>query len=120
MTSEKSKLIPQIPVVLIEEVIEYDIKLGIKYHLSVSNVINKIITKGANILYSRYLNCKLPGYLANYYFGALTELVVQEVRAYDPGESVDSMIFNWDEDEQPVRENIMILSINKKLESSYY
>ena len=112
MTSEKSKLILPNPVISIEEVIEENIKTGLQSNLNVLTVVNRIITKGANILYSRYLNSKLPKHLAGYYFGALTELVTQEVRAYDPGESVDSMIFNWGEDEEPVIYSFTIWSVN--------
>jgi len=109
MTSEKSKLMLPNPVLSIEE---ENIMAGLKSHLNVLTVLNRIVTKGANILYSQYLNSKLPKHLADYYFGALTELVTQEVRAYDPGESVDSMIFNWGEDEEPVICYLLIWSVN--------
>lgn len=108
MASSKSKPIIPTPVIAIDE----DIKAGLKSHLNVLTVMNRILTKGANILYSRYLSSKNPKHLADYYFGALTELVTQEVRAYDPGESVDSMIFNWAEDEEPVIGYFTIWSVD--------
>ena len=67
-----------------------------------NETIDRIVDKGTKILYNAYLRTKLPKHNADYQIVGYTEAIAQEVMPYDPGESIDCLISNWMEDEEPV------------------
>lgn len=67
------------------------------------SIMNLIIDKGAEIIYSHYLSKKFPKHNSAFIVDVFEQLAAQEVRAYDPGEPLDSLIVDWAEEEEPVR-----------------
>lgn len=94
---------------LLNEQFHNNVKLDLDAFTSADLVIDKIVTKGSKIIYSHYLNTKLPKNLSDHFYNICTELVAHQVRPYDPGENLDSLLFNWAEDEEPVKLNIISL-----------
>ncbi len=84
------------------ELVPDNIRLDLDSFKCADYIIDKILTKGSKIIYSHYLNTKLPNNLSTYFYNACCELVQHEIRTYDPGENIDSLLFNWEEDEEPV------------------
>lgn len=67
-----------------------------------NETIDRVVDKGTKILYNAYLRTKISKHNSDYMVAALTEAMTQEVMPYDPGESIDCLISNWMEDEEPV------------------
>lgn len=65
-------------------------------------MVDTVIERGSKIIYNHYLHKKLPAYFAKYLGSVYEELQVQEIRSYDPGETVESYLINWMEEEEPV------------------
>lgn len=63
--------------------------------------IDAVIEKGSKIIYNRYLQRKLPKHFAKHVGRIYEELQVQEIRSYDPGETVESYLINWMEEDEP-------------------
>jgi len=82
--------------------IENEVMNDLQAYLSVSDIIDDIVEKGAWSLYLHYLRSKLPKHYSDFFTDIFQELVVQEVRAYDPGESVETLLFYWNEEDEPV------------------
>lgn len=82
--------------------IENEVINELQAYLSVSDIMDDIIEKGGWTLYLHYLRTKLPKHFSNFLTDIFKELVVQEVRAYDPGESVETLLFYWNEEDEPV------------------
>jgi len=66
-------------------------------------IVNAIIDKGSTIIYGRYLHRKLPAHFAKYLGKIYEEVQIQEIRSYDPGETVESYLINWMEEDEPVK-----------------
>lgn len=66
-------------------------------------MMNLIIDKGTESIYNHYLSKKVPQHNSAFVINIFEELAAQEVRAYDPGEPLDSLIVDWVEEEEPVR-----------------
>jgi len=99
---------------LLKEQFHHNIKADLDAFTGVDFVIDKIMTKGSKILYSHYLDTKLPKNLSDYFYTCCTELITHQVRPYDPGENIDSLLFNWAEDEEPVYLNISLILFQRK------
>ena len=66
------------------------------------DIIDLLLDRGTRILYERYLAKKSSHYNAGFYTKALEGTIIQEVRAYDPGETIDSYLINWVDEDEPV------------------
>ena len=106
MSAEKHSFPSPEQSTLLNEQFQNNIKLNMDSFISADFVIDKIMTRGSKIIYSHYLNTKLPKNLSDYFYNSCTELVTHEIRPYDPGENIDSLLFNWTEDEEPVKLNV--------------
>lgn len=71
--------------------------------LTANQILHCIYEKGTKIIYNHYLRTKLPQHYANFLSDAHEHLVIHEIRAYDPGENIDSYLINWTEEEEPVK-----------------
>ena len=67
------------------------------------HIMNLIIDKGTELIYNNYLSKKIPKHNSAFVIDVFQDLAAQEVRAYDPGEPLDSLIVDWVEEEEPVR-----------------
>lgn len=93
--------LPQ-PTLIAKDVLANIIRPTIDSFTAVNETIDRIVDKGTKILYNAYLRTKLPKHNSDYLVVGYTEAMTQEVMPYDPGESIDCLISNWTEDEEPV------------------
>ena len=98
-----SNIGPPIPLTEHEHFQRHFVDPYLNSQLAANHVINAIIDRGGRMLYAKYLKGRLPEYLGDFFGHAMEELTLQEVAAYDPGESVDSYVINWGEEDEPVR-----------------
>ena len=86
----------------IKEVSVNYIKPNIESWTTTKEVLNQIYIEGANILYSKYIQSKIPCFCGDFYADAYEALASQETSPYDPGETLESLAFNWGSDSEPV------------------
>src|SRR3569623_30200 len=66
------------------------------------DIIEEVLERGTSILYNRYLKTKMPMHYADFLTDVSRELVTHNVRAYDPGETMENIIFYWSPEDEPV------------------
>ena len=94
--------IPIEPTLDIKKVYVNYIKPNIESSTTVKEVLNQIYIRGADILYSKYIQSKVPCFCGNFYADAYEALASQEICPYDPGDSLESLAVNWGFDSEPV------------------
>lgn len=101
-TVSESNIYPPAPLSERGQSQQYFVNHSVTPLLAANHVINTLIDKGSRILYGKYLRSRMPIHYGGFFGTAMEELTHQEVAAYDPGESVDSYIINWGEEDEPV------------------
>lgn len=101
-TISESNIQPPAPLSEHEHFQQYFVNPYVNSLIAANHVINTIVDKGSRILYGKYLKSRMPEHYGEFFGTAMEELTHQEVAAYDPGESVDSYVINWGEEDEPV------------------
>lgn len=76
-------------------------------------VLETVIDKGSQKIYQHYLRTKVPQHYAEFLTNTYEEVIVQEIRSYDPGETIDSYLINWGDEDEPVSFTYSKKLINK-------
>jgi len=111
-TISESNISPPVPLSEHEHFQQYFVNPCVNSLLAADHVINTVIDKGSRILYGKYLRGRMPEHYGEFFGTAMEELTQQEVAAYDPGESVDSYVINWGEEDEPVSFSLDNLEAN--------
>lgn len=80
-------------------------ELAAKNHqntLIANHAINRVIQKGTQRLFNKYLKTKMPAHLATVVTKHTEHAIDQHALPNDTGEKIDTLLTYWCEEEQPV------------------